>query len=95
MRSRYSAFAVADADYLLATWHPSTRPRSLDMPVGVEWRHLEIRSHAAGGEDDHAGTVEFVAQYWDAATGRFGEQRETSAFRREAGHWFYVGPVTG
>ena len=29
MRSRYSAFAVGDAAYLLATWHPSTRPAAL------------------------------------------------------------------
>jgi uncharacterized protein YchJ len=29
MRSRYSAFAVADAGYLLRTWHPSRRPRTL------------------------------------------------------------------
>ncbi|MFZ2176709.1 MAG: YchJ family metal-binding protein, partial [Rhodococcus sp. (in: high G+C Gram-positive bacteria)] len=28
MRSRFSAFAVLDAEYLLATWHPSTRPAS-------------------------------------------------------------------
>ena len=26
MRSRYSAFAVGDAAYLLRTWHPSDRP---------------------------------------------------------------------
>jgi uncharacterized protein YchJ len=26
MRSRYSAFAVGDPAYLLATWHPTTRP---------------------------------------------------------------------
>lgn len=27
MRSRFSAFAVGDAEYLLATWHRATRPR--------------------------------------------------------------------
>ncbi|MCW3040562.1 MAG: hypothetical protein JWM31_2467, partial [Solirubrobacterales bacterium] len=31
MRSRYSAFAVGDPVYLLASWHPSTRPRSLEL----------------------------------------------------------------
>jgi hypothetical protein len=36
MRSRYSAFAVGDAGYLLRTWHPSGRPQnlSLDSPSG-------------------------------------------------------------
>src|SRR5262249_12900002 len=31
MRSRYSAFAVGDAGYLLRTWHPSARPRTLTL----------------------------------------------------------------
>ncbi|MBC7610715.1 MAG: zinc chelation protein SecC, partial [Polaromonas sp.] len=26
MRSRYIAFVLGRADYLAATWHPSTRP---------------------------------------------------------------------
>ena len=37
MRSRYSAFAVGDAAYLLATWHPSTRPPALELDPGVRW----------------------------------------------------------
>lgn len=42
MRSRYSAFAVGDADYLRATWHPSTRPADLDLDDDVEWRRLDV-----------------------------------------------------
>ena len=26
MRSRFTAFALGDVDYLLATWHPGSRP---------------------------------------------------------------------
>ena len=33
MRSRYSAFVVGDAAYLLATWHPSTRPAELELEL--------------------------------------------------------------
>ena len=33
MRSRFTAFAVGLPDYLLATWHPSTRPASLHQPT--------------------------------------------------------------
>ncbi len=91
MRSRFSAFAVGDAAYLLATWHPSTRPRSLELDSGVEWRQLEILKVTAGAEGDHEGTVEFVAYFWDTHNHQFGQQRERSAFRREAGQWFYVG----
>ena len=37
MRSRYSAFAVGDADYLLRTWHPSSRPRELVLEPDLRW----------------------------------------------------------
>jgi SEC-C motif-containing protein len=93
MRSRYSAFAVGDPAYLLATWHPSTRPASLHLDPGLRWRRLEILGTTAGGEDDRGGTVSFAAHYRDAASGRSGQQREKSAFVREAGQWFYVTAV--
>lgn len=94
MRSRFSAFAVGDASYLLASWHPSTRPRSLELVPGLEWRRLEILGTTAGDADDRAGTVEFVAHYRDAEGGRDGQQRENSVFVRETGEWFYVQAVT-
>ena len=42
MRSRYSAFALQLTDYLLATWHPSTRPTSLESDPATVWKRLEI-----------------------------------------------------
>jgi SEC-C motif-containing protein len=93
MRSRFSAFAVGDGSYLLATWHPRTRPDSLGLDPDVEWRRLEILDVTAGGADDAEGTVEFVAHYWDVSGRRRGQQHENSAFVREDGQWFYVGPV--
>ena len=46
MRSRYSAFVLERADYLLATWHPSQRPAELPFEPGVKWLGLEIgRAH--------------------------------------------------
>src|SRR5690606_41880378 len=42
MRSRYSAFVVRDAGYLLRTWHPRTRPGRLDLDPAVRWRGLVI-----------------------------------------------------
>jgi SEC-C motif-containing protein len=91
MRSRFSAFAVGDATYLLATWHPTTRPASLELDPGLEWRRLEILDTTAGAAHDDEGTVEFVAHFWDAAGRRRGQQQEDSAFVRDDGQWFYVG----
>ena len=35
MRSRYAAYASGDRDWLLATWHPSTRPAQLELDPSV------------------------------------------------------------
>jgi SEC-C motif-containing protein len=88
MRSRYSAFAVGDVAYLQATWHPSTRPKRLDLDPQVRWTGLEIL-YAQGGPFDTKGTVEFRANHVG------GSQHERSDFVREAGRWFYVDGVTG
>jgi len=62
MRSRYSAFVLERADYLLATWHASTRPTSLDFDPGVRWLGLEVRAHIRTGTA--AAEVEFVARWF-------------------------------
>ena len=86
MRSRYSAFALARADYLLATWHSSTRPESLDFDVGAKWLGLEVREHKTTGAD--TAEVEFVARY--RVAGAAVRLHERSRFMREDGRWFYV-----
>lgn len=91
MRSRYSAFAVGDLAYLLTSWHPSTRPKTLDLDPELQWRRLEVLATTAGGDTDDVGTVEFVAHFWDAAARSRGQQHEDSAFVREDGQWSYVG----
>lgn len=91
MRSRFSAFAVGDVEYLLATWHSSTRPASLTLDDDLHWTQLDILDTVAGGPTDDAGVVEFVAYYRETDSGQFGQQRERSAFVREGGQWFYVG----
>ena len=58
MRSRYSAYVVGDVDYLLATWHPSTRPQSLQLDSSTGWRGLTILGTRQGGPDHSRGTVE-------------------------------------
>jgi len=86
MRSRYSAFVLECADYLLATWHSSTRPASLDFDAGAKWLGLEVREHK--GTTSDAAEVEFVARY--RVDGRAVRLHERSRFVREEGRWFYV-----
>jgi SEC-C motif domain protein len=86
MRSRYSAYALGLANYLRATWHPSTRPAELDLAGGPRWLGLTVLRHEQTGED--RAIVEFVARY--KAGGRAGKLAEVSRFLREDGRWYYV-----
>jgi len=88
MRSRFSAFAVGAKDYLLRTWHPSTRPREFDLEDQMEWTRLEIVDCSGGGLFDSAGIVEFRAYYLIA--GDDGVVAERSSFSRDDGRWVYV-----
>ena len=95
MRSRYSAFAVGDPAYLLATWDPVTRPRTLELDPDVRWTGLEITATSGGGLLDAEGTVEFRASYRGSrAGGRTGSQHERSRFVREDGRWYYLDGVS-
>ena len=93
MRSRFSAFAVGDPGYLLATWHPSTRPSTLTLDDDVRWTRLDILGRSRGGMLDNEGTVEFEAHY--RAPDGPGSQRENSRFVRESGAWVYLDGVVG
>lgn len=86
MRSRYSAFVLEDAPYLLATWHASTRPPRIDFEPGLKWLGLDVRLHRATGPD--AAEVEFVAR--SRLDGRAHRLHERSRFVHEQGRWYYV-----
>jgi SEC-C motif domain protein len=92
MRSRYSAFAVGDAAYLLATWHPTTRPRTLALDPAVRWSGLEVLSTTGGTLLAAEGTVEFRAHH--VVDGVAGAQHEHSRFVREGGRWLYLDGVS-
>lgn len=87
MRSRYGAFVLANTEYLLATWHPRTRPASLELQAGTKWLGLQVLSHQNQGPDQ--ATVEFVARSRHGG-GRAERLHEVSEFVREDGRWFYV-----
>lgn len=88
MRSRFTAFALGERDYLLASWHPDTRPKRLDLDDEVTWLRLQIVDTEAGTKTDETGVVEFRAQY------RSGQNRhilhERSRFSRVDGRWLYL-----
>ncbi|MFR9775681.1 YchJ family protein [Micromonospora sp. MS34] len=88
MRSRYTAFALGDADYLLRSWHSSTRPARLRLDPGTRWTRLEVLGADRGGLFDATGTVAFRAHYREA--GRPGTLDEHSRFVREDGRWVYL-----
>ena len=94
MRSRFSAFAVGDAGYLMRTWHPGTRPASLDLDPGQQWYLLEILDTNGGGAFAATGTVTFRAHYRSRTNRKLRESfTETSSFVREGRQWLYVGAL--
>ena len=89
MRSRYVAYTLKNNDYLLETWHSSTRP-SEELPAdeNIEWRGLEILRTEEGGENDYKGFVEFRAKC--RVNGEAAGLDEGSEFVKEDGRWYYV-----
>ncbi|WP_295393181.1 YchJ family protein [uncultured Thiodictyon sp.] len=88
MRSRYSAYTRGEADYLRATWHPTTRQQDVALDESVRWLGLKIVATEAGGAADRRGLVEFVARY--KLGGRAHRLHERSRFKRFQGRWYYV-----
>lgn len=85
MRSRYTAFALRLSEYLLASWHVSSRPQSLPLEDDIHWLGLRIEEHLPAGD---LAQVRFWAGF--RAGDEFQQLRELSRFVREDGHWFYV-----
>ena len=89
MRSRYSAFARGEVDYLLQTHDQSESRRALRQACRqTQWLGLSILAVDGGGVDDLEGTVRFEARHQE------GVLVETSLFQRRggalAGEWLYV-----
>lgn len=88
MRSRYTAYVLRDAAYLLRSWHPSSRPGHLSLEAdGTAWDGLEILRCSQGGVTDTSGEVEFIACF--RQDGRAQRMREVSRFEKEQGRWYY------
>lgn len=85
MRSRYSAYVLKDEDYLLKTWHESTRPNSLELKDdSSQWKKLKIIS-ASDNE------VQFAAFFSNSINNKecLFSLYEKSLFVNE-NHWLYL-----
>ncbi len=94
MRSRYTAFVLGLEGYLLQTWHPDTRPSTLNLTEDppMKWLGLQVK-HAVNTSETSA-TVEFVARY--KISGKAERLHELSQFMRIEGCWYYLsGSETG
>lgn len=92
MRSRYSAYVMQNADYLVATWHPQVRHETLKADIcasftGTHWLGLSVFEEA-NGQVSNEEYVSFIARFED----KNGENAiiERSRFLKESGQWYYI-----
>lgn len=84
MRSRFSAYALGESDYVWRTWHPRTRPDNVNLDPETRWTRLEIINSTDA-------MVEFRAHF--EGLGATGVLHERSRFAERAGRWFYLDGV--
>lgn len=88
MRSRYAAYALGLKDYLLTSWHSSTRPGILGLATEPPVKWLGLRILRTENVTPEQAIVEFIARY--KVNGKAEKLHETSRFVQENGRWFYV-----
>lgn len=89
MRSRFTAYAMKNEQYLLQTWDETKRPEEINFAKETaEWTKLEIVKTKKGGEKDSKGIVEFKAYYIQDSQEYV--MSEISRFKKTAGRWLYL-----
>ena len=95
MRSRYTAFTLANDNYLHLSHHSETRPKSkadrnetVKWAKSITWLKLEVLKTSEGLSSDNFGIVEFKAYYLENGITQI--IHEISTFEKENGHWVYV-----
>lgn len=92
MRSRYSAFAVGDMDYIRDTNHPDTlgdfdQAANQQWADESQWLGLEITSTSEGQKGDDEGIVEFVAHFRHEGFEK--AHHEVSTFKKIDEQWYF------
>jgi len=89
MRSRYTAFTLADNEYLANSWAPETRPKEINTEDdAIQWIGLDVEEYEKGGPEDEDGTVTFTAGF--LSSGHLCHLHEKSRFVKHEGLWFYL-----
>ncbi len=93
MRARYSAYAMANIDFIERTTNSSnraefSRENTRKWAEESQWHSLEILNVIGGKEDEDEGSVEFIATY--SQEDEKIKHHEVSGFRKEAGIWTFV-----
>lgn len=108
MRSRFCAFSLASQrqelksfmeNYLLQTWHSSTRPPEIELDLSMKWQDLQIIGRKEGKKRHKRGWISFKATY--EVDGTAGVLEERSEFIRQVAEpcdkrrschdtWFYL-----
>jgi SEC-C motif-containing protein len=90
MRSRYSAYAAKNFDYIVDTIDPQRRydfnhEATRDWMNSSAFTGLEVLN---ASEDGNKGEVEFIARFRQHG-GVQQQHHERSRFRKQAGRWYY------
>ena len=94
MRSRYTAFTIANIEYLKKTLAPESRgdfdeKNTHQWATQSKWKGLKVLSTEKGQAADKKGVVEFVATY--EQNGETIEHHEVSTFRKaDNGQWYFI-----
>ena len=89
MRSRYTAFTLADNDYLMKSWAAETRPEEINAEDGsIQWLNLQVEECEKGSAKDETGFVTFTASF--LSSGHLCKLHEKSSFIKEKDLWYYL-----
>jgi SEC-C motif domain protein len=94
MRSRYTAYTLANIDYIRRTLDPEhlesfDESGTLSWAQNSKWLGLTIHSTEQGTSDDSKGVVVFTASY--EQNGQRQDHHERAYFRKNnSGTWFFV-----
>ncbi len=92
MRSRFTAYALHNSEYLIQTWDKNQRPKTIDFSKDeAEWQRLEILNTKKGCINDTRGLVTFKAYYLIDDVEHV--LHEISRFKKIAGKWLYLDGV--
>jgi len=92
MRSRYSAYAKSELNYLYETTLPSQRhdydhEGTRSWAEKSVWNGLEIIETKDGKIEDTHGKVEFIANFTHKGTRKI--HHESAEFKKEDGKWYF------